>query len=59
MEWVGTIKACVVGHGPYLGKYIYLIETSDGDRIWRFEEELGGVGTIDRGEVLTMDMEGA
>lgn len=48
MEWEGKVVAIIENAQGFPGRIIYLIETTAGDRIWRFEEELNWAPGISR-----------
>jgi len=59
VKWRGSIVACIVGKGKFKGRHIYLILCDDGDRIWRFEDEMTKECEVDNSKILQLEMEEA
>ena len=57
MNWKGVIVAYVRGFGKFEGRGIYLIQCDDGDRIWRFEDEMKKEVEVDNSKIPELIME--
>ena len=57
MSWKGVIVACIKGTGKFRGRNIYLIKGDDGDRIWRFEDEMEKEVKVDNSKIPGLVME--
>jgi len=56
VKWDGVIVAIVEGKGKFAGRNIYLIKCKDGDRIWRFEDEMQKEIEVDNSKILNLPM---
>jgi len=59
MKWTGTVVAIIEHVDKLPGHVVYLIKTDDGDRIWRFEDELDWAPGVPRRDEIATEREGA